>query len=321
MWLINTQTLELKEFLEGRIPQYAILSHRWSESEVSFDEFLKGKYDLRQEGYLKIRDFCHRYAWVDSCCIDKRSSAELSESINSMFKWYRNARMCYVYLSDVDDEPDSWEYQLRRSKWFTRGWTLQELLAPREIQFFSKTWKPLGSKFELIELLSSITKIPPEYLLGYRPLGEASIAQRMSWAANRVTTREEDMAYSLLGIFDINLPLLYGEGQKAFIRLQEEIIRQSNDDSILAWGFSYSKDTLPWTPHPITGSTCGPLARHPSAFSECGSIIRCERWEGRRSCTFGRGPRVKIVTNTRPSLLPAIISYIYHYPPDTFLAL
>ncbi|OTA69980.1 HET-domain-containing protein, partial [Hypoxylon sp. EC38] len=250
--LINTETLMLKEFVEGRIPEYAILSHRWGDDEVSFHEFPNGPHNSQRGGYNKIREFCAQvspsklpvsedspwkgfeYVWVDTCCIDKRSSAELSESINSMFKWYQNSGMCCVYLSDVDDDLETRYFQLENSKWFTRGWTLQELLAPREIQFFSKTWKPLGSRSELVNELSSITKIPLRYLLG-GDLSEASVAQRMSWASSRVTTREEDIAYCLLGIFDVNMPLLYGEGSKAFIRLQEEIIKQIKDHSILAW--------------------------------------------------------------------------------------
>ncbi|KAI1418437.1 heterokaryon incompatibility protein-domain-containing protein [Hypoxylon sp. FL1857] len=263
MWLINTETLVLEEFVEGRVPEYAILSHRWGDDEISFHQFPNEKRDSQREGYTKIRDFCaqvapsnlsgfqnpqlkyYKYAWVDTCCIDKRSSAELSESINSMFKWYRNAGICYAYLSDVDDEHDTRYSQFQSSKWFARGWTLQELLAPREIQFFSKAWRPLGSKTQLVNTLSGITKIPHKYLLGGN-LSEASVAQRMSWASSRVTTREEDVAYSLLGIFDVNMPLLYGEGKKAFIRLQEEIIKQTKDHSILAWGCDFRK--APKTP-------------------------------------------------------------------------
>ncbi|KAI0896648.1 heterokaryon incompatibility protein-domain-containing protein [Annulohypoxylon nitens] len=251
MWLINIHSLELELFVGNRIPEYAILSHRWGDKEASFEKFQSRQYDSREGGYEKIWNFCAQvaegkgsinYAWVDTCCIDKRSSAELSESINSMFKWYRDAQICYVYLSDADDQAPDIEYELRKSQWFLRGWTLQEIVAPREILFFSKTWGLLGSKSKL-------------------PLYRASIAQRMSWASCRSTTREEDIAYSLLGIFDINMPLLYGEGSKAFTRLQEEIIKQTKDDSILAWGYNLPRNRA--------------LAAHPSWFAGCDSVVRC----------------------------------------------
>ncbi|KAI2467396.1 heterokaryon incompatibility protein-domain-containing protein [Annulohypoxylon bovei var. microspora] len=253
MRLINTKTLKLEEFFGGQTPKYAILSHRWGDEEISLEQYQNGEYDPQQEGYRKFEGFCSQvnkssvdsisYGWYDSFCIDKRNNTELSESLNSMFKWYQDADACYVHLSD-----------LRESLWLTRGWTLQELVAARNVLFFSKTWEPLGSKSTLVDILSTITKIPPEYLLGRLPLSHASIAQRMSWASRRATTCEEDIAYSLLGIFKVNMPLIYGEGSKAFIRLQEEITKQSNDDSILAWGL--------FARHPSFFANCGPLHQH-----------------------------------------------------------
>ncbi|KAI0880277.1 heterokaryon incompatibility protein-domain-containing protein [Annulohypoxylon maeteangense] len=283
MWLIDTQTLELKEFHAGHIPQYAILSHRWGDSEVSHQQYQNRQFDPNGDGYQKIKGFCYQvasstdplvhYAWVDTCCIDNKSSAELSESINSMFKWYGDAIVCYVYLSDVDYQAPDRESQFQQSLWFTRGWTLQEFLAARELLFFSKTWDMLGTRSEFVDILSSITKIPPDYILRRRPLSDASIAQRMSWASHRLTTREEDIAYSLLGIFNVNMPLIYGEGRKAFLRLQEEIIKRSNDDSILAWGYNHRDDDTP--------DRTGALAKSPYYFAGCHNIIRCEDWEGR----------------------------------------
>jgi hypothetical protein len=160
------------------------------------------------------------------------SSSELSEAINSMFRWYRDAEVCYVYLSDVSGplEEASNMDTFRLSKWFTRGWTLQELLAPDELKFFDKDWVHIGTKEELFETISSVTGI--RHLFNFE---DASVAQKMSWAAERETTRREDQAYCLLGIFGVNMPPLYGEGPNAFFRLQLEIMRISNDESLFAW--------------------------------------------------------------------------------------
>ena len=193
-----------------------------------------------------------------STCIDKSSSAELSEAINSMYGWYELASVCNVYLTDVTvtENDGNLETQLRASTWFTRGWTLQELLAPKDVLFYSIHWNWLGDKQELRATLSGITGIDEEYLTGDCPLSDASIAKRMSWASRRQTKRTEDMAYCLLGknpfgleplesytngaqyysgIFMVNMPLLYGEGQRAFIRLQEEIMKSNDDHSLFAW--------------------------------------------------------------------------------------
>ncbi|KAI1792647.1 hypothetical protein LXA43DRAFT_887131, partial [Ganoderma leucocontextum] len=176
--------------------------------------------------------------WIDSCCIDKTSSAELSEAINSMWLWYNgSAAVCHAFLADVpgDDDVDAKDSRFRASRWFRRGWTLQELLAPRDIKFLSGSWTYLGSKAGLALAIQERTGIEFEVLLHLRSLDEVSVAKRMSWAANRETTRVEDWAYSLLGIFDINMPTLYGEGEGAFQRLQEQIIQRIPDQSIFAW--------------------------------------------------------------------------------------
>jgi hypothetical protein len=176
------------------------------------------------------------WAWVDTCCIDKKSSAELSEAINSMYAWYAEAAACYAYLSDVQtsDDVQSEDSMFRRSRWFTRGWTLQELIAPRFVDFFDTTWKFVGTKLTLSNLLHEITGVSLDSLRT-RGLRGISIAQKMSWAASRQTTRKEDIAYCLLGLFNVNMPLLYGEGGKAFLRLQQEIIKTSPDHTIFAW--------------------------------------------------------------------------------------
>lgn len=263
---------EAVENYYGDPPPYAILSHTWGREEVSLQDLAQPEVS-RKEGFKKIRYCCEQslkdnleFAWVDTCCIDKSSSAELSEAINSMFRWYLNARVCYAYLRDVatvypgSSEPGPEFYT---SKWFTRGWTLQELLAPDAVVFYSKSWQKIGTKKELIGTLSQITNID-SYFLGPEAdtrLRFASIAQKMSWASKRTTTRVEDIAYSLLGIFDISLPLLYGESTRAFTRLQEKLIEQHHDHSIFAWGLSGS------------GRTSGLFAASPADFLGCEDII------------------------------------------------
>jgi Heterokaryon incompatibility protein (HET) len=225
------------------ITRYAILSHTWGvdTEEVSFKDMMDGT-GKRKRGYDKIR-FCGeqarrdglQYFWVDTCCIDKSNSTELQEAINSMFRWYRNAAKCYVYLADVsksafdtDGELSQyWESYFQKSRWFARGWTLQDLIAPALVEFFSREGEYLGDKRSLERHIVEATGIPVEALRG-SPLSNFSISERMSWVEDRGTTREEDKVYSLLGIFDVHMPLIYGEGkQKAFKRLREEIDRAS----------------------------------------------------------------------------------------------
>jgi hypothetical protein len=239
MHLLNTSTITLLDVNSDKPPAYAILSHRWEESEVTFQDMKDGT-GVSKVGYAKIVGCCAqavedgwKYVWIDSCCIDKSSSAELSEAINSMFRWYRDAQVCYAYLCDVPHTKDS-HYAKNsafcRSKWFTRGWTLQELLAPEIVVFFSQTWAEIGTKSSLAPLISEITSI--DNLFSFQ---KACVAQKMSWAARRQTTRVEDTAYCLMGLFDVNMPLIYGEGDKAFVRLQLEILSSVDDESIFAW--------------------------------------------------------------------------------------
>jgi hypothetical protein len=178
-----------------------------------------------------MRDGLHYY-WVDTCCIDKSNSVELQEAINSMFRWYQNATKCYVYLSDVSTTKRkasdqlsefTWESAFRASRWFDRGWTLQELLAPGSVEFFSREGKRLGDKKTLERQVHEITGIAVSALQG-APLSQFGVDERLLWAENRQTTRKEDKAYSVLGIFDVYMPLIYGEGREnAFKRLREEI--------------------------------------------------------------------------------------------------
>lgn len=195
--------------------------------------------------------------WVDTCCIDKSSSAELSEAINSMFAWYRNAKICYVFLADT-----SGRESMGSSRWFRRGWTLQELIAPESMIFFDRTWTNIGTKTGLLYELSEITSVSCKVLCHESPLSSICVAQRLSWAASRDTKRVEDRAYCLLGILEINMPPLYGEGEKAFYRLQEEIVRSTYDLSILAWSPT----------EPYAHDYCGFFAKSPQDFSGCSTM-------------------------------------------------
>jgi len=251
MRLINTSTLELAEFYDSDIPNYAILSHTWGKEEVSYQEW-SNKSSLHKAGYKKIEDFCKichqnqfEWAWVDTCCIDKTSSAELSEAINSMYRWYRG-RVCYAYLVDVphNDFIQFGDSTFRSSRWFTRGWTLQELIAPRVVHFFNEAWVEIAQRKHHSVILSSITGIPSILLRYPDCLFKFSAAQKMSWASKRKTTRKEDIAYCLMGLFDVNMPLLYGEGDKAFLRLQEEIMKLSSDHTLFAWASVFNGRTF-----------------------------------------------------------------------------
>ena len=246
----------LETFSATAIPAYAILSHTWgrADEEVTFKDLIDGTGGNKQ-GYQKLQ-FCGNqakadhlyYFWVDTCCIDKSNNTELTKAINSMFRWYQNAARCYVYLSDVgvhtpDSQiqhsewewvhtPDSqlphleWESAFGNSRWFTRGWTLQELVAPNIVEFYSRDHVRLGDKRTLKRQIIEITGIAKEALQGH-PLSNFSIDERFLWAEKRQTTEEEDKAYCLLGIFDIFLPLIYGEGYPNAMRRLHRELRES----------------------------------------------------------------------------------------------
>ena len=267
--------------------KYAILSHTWDRGgEQTYQQLQKIQeryastdWNKRAQSKTprsriwddeelspKIRDACavarangFAYIWIDSCCIDKASSSELSEAINSMYAWYSAAVVCYAYLGDVptEDELPKNDSCFRNSRWFTRGWTLQELLAPRNLVFLSKEWKVLGSKLTLVGLVHSVSNINHEALLQPESLDNFSVSQRLSWASCRETARVEDRAYSLLGLFNIHMPTLYGEGERAFRRLQEEIMRRTPDQTLFAWRDVYLGPPIPLKPVPT--------ASHPSS--------------------------------------------------------
>jgi len=231
-----------QDLLGADIPKYAILSHTWGADaeEVSFSDLVNGT-GKNKPGYDKIK-FCGeqgrrdglQFFWVDTCCIDKSNNTELSEAINSMFRWYHNAAKCYVYLADVSRsdklENWSWEAAFRQSRWFSRGWTLQELVAPASVGFFSKEGEWLGDKQSLGRWISEITGIPSK-ALERDYLHSFTIAERLLWQQHRETKRAEDKAYSLLGICRVYMPLIYGEGREnAFKRLHEEIQKVSKGE-------------------------------------------------------------------------------------------
>lgn len=292
MRLLSTSTLQFFECFEEDAPSYCALSHRWDTEEVDYKAILRGATRKDSDGYRKVWGACrvahelgYHWIWIDSCCIDRSSSGELTEAINSMFSWYQKAAVCIVYLQDVHEErfsqssPENGLHNVADaskilhnseglpSSWFTRGWTLQELLAPMHVRFYNTRFHFLGTKEDLVESLAAITGIDREYLLHQRDVEEASIATRMSWAAYRSTTRVEDTAYCLMGIFSIHMALLYGEGRHAFFRLQLEIIAKSDDESIFAW--------LP-NPDARPNEVYGMLAASPADFSVSSRMRRTD---------------------------------------------
>jgi NACHT domain/Heterokaryon incompatibility protein (HET) len=229
-----------------RFPEYVVLSHTWlsDKEEIKYDDIVNGTAEQKPASYDKIQ-FCgkqaaidgYKYFWVDTCCIDKSSSAEVQEAITAMFRWYRNAGKCYAYLTDVFVAKEDvellglsrpWEGAFRRSRWFTRGWTLQELLAPATIEFYSAEGILLGDKKSLKHIIHDITGIPLQALQG-DDLSRFSASERLSWAKHRQTTRVEDQAYCLLGILEIYMPLIYGEDEHAMVRLQQEVEKKHGE--------------------------------------------------------------------------------------------
>lgn len=267
MRLLHTKQLDsgnfaIEEFTDYNTPPYAILSHTWDKDQVSFQDMEgDGARARTKKGFEKIKDCCifardggFDYAWVDTCCIDKASSAELSEALNSMYRWYEEAEICYAFLADITSTDE-----FKGCRWFDRGWTLQELIAPTELLFVNKDWEEMGSKKELQQAVSERTGISASLLSGESDLDTFSVAQKMSWAAHRQTTRTEDRAYSLMGLFGVHMPLLYGERETAFVRLQKEILQISDDHTIFAW-----RDT---------DRRAGLLAPSPASFSKSHDII------------------------------------------------
>ncbi|KAF2033134.1 hypothetical protein EK21DRAFT_98443 [Setomelanomma holmii] len=187
MRLINVDTLQLSESFGDNIPRYAILSHRWGKDEVDFEMFsyslakAKGMLGFKKIGYCAKQSSKDglQWCWADTCCIDKRSSSELSEAIKSMYQWYQSAAVCYAYLEDITVPSLENDKHMFSSDWFSRGWTLQELIAPRKLHFYSKNWSKLGGKGKYTQLISSVLGIDVGVLLGHLPVERVSIGQRM----------------------------------------------------------------------------------------------------------------------------------------------
>lgn len=353
MRLINLDTLELESFIGyGKIPSYAILSHTWGSDEVTYaDMTTRSRDELEAKaGYQKIVKFGQfvrgrdapkpvqrgprcaddrrvawknaamlpsvykiTHLWVDTCCIDKSSSSELSEAINSMFVWYQEAVYCVAILEDYEHPVGESSSQFRPSedafvqcRWFTRGWTLQELLAPGRLFFVDMNWVSLGPRFEVLDSVSAASGIDAMYLQngGWQ---KANIAKRLSWAAKRETTRPEDLAYCLLGVFGVHMPLLYGEGgHSAFIRLQEEIIKEFDDHSIFAWGRRNHAKAGPWNESPSV--VLGAFASHPSQFQGLDTMQTYSGEEEEPHTVTNKGirirlPIVKVEGNTTIAIL------------------
>lgn len=358
MRLLNTTSLNFHtgEHTDFREEGYAVLSHRWIPQEITLDQFGSHVEELRfGAGALsplleKIRGACKtvrskgiKWIWIDSCCIDKRDLVETTEAINAMYRWYRNSSLCIVYLYDVKKndaittaDPHIFDRlgQERPSEWFSRGWTLQELLAPRQLEFYDKEWTYIGTKKEMKTAIATITRINEDYLTGKKDFTTACIAQKMSWMAGRTTTKEEDIAYSMVGLFGITLTPVYGEGMRAFTRLQE-ILMSSRfmEESLFAWkmpavnaGDQYNASSDKWA-----ADEWGLLAPSPEWFAGCAGIRRLNGLGprqvpftmeptgikgpvGRNPCTSKVRPwymATKILGSVLFGFLPGIIPYFY----------
>lgn len=267
MRLINVTNFTLAEFFGENIPPYAILSHRWQEDELTFQDIEAGT-QTKRLGYGKVRDACrvaadHGFGWLwsDTCCIDKHNSVELNENIISMYRFYEKSGICIAYLSDHIEGVSN----LAGSSWFQRCWTLQELIAPSNLHIYDSEWCHVGTKREMSDSIAEITGIPTAILLGQRKPSDYSVAQCLSWAAKRKATRIEDEAYSLLGLFDVHMPTTYGIEKKAFRALQE-LLAQKHDQSLFAWS----------QPNKCDRKLQGLLADSLSAFASCGNTISCK---------------------------------------------
>ncbi|KAI0699869.1 heterokaryon incompatibility protein-domain-containing protein [Cerioporus squamosus] len=349
MRLLNTTTGRFEIVIDPRSIRYAILSHVWArpedgagyKPEQTYQEVLRRIAQAGPDGDAlsklseKIRKACEiarmhgfGYIWIDTCCIDQTSSAEVSESINSMFEWYSCSNVCYAFLDTV--EPGEHVRQkvshFRRSRWFKRGWTLQELIAPQNVLFLSKAWTIIGTKYSLAHIIEEETEIDAEVLRYNRMPSEVPVAQRMSWASKRSTTKAEDAAYCLVGMFGVNLTPIYGEGiQSAFIRLQKAILDSTPDQSIFVWGKHIPASSLPelsvhsaYSPAPLDSYL---LASSPTNFIERlpqTAPISPERLAERLGGQAVRYPRYSLTSSGLCTRLP-LIQY-QHFETEYWLA-
>lgn len=284
--------------LKFRKEGYAILSHRWlDDNEILYHQYEQHVDKLKSDSkdlspqLDKIRGACRiarsqgiKWMWIDSCCINKLDPSELTDSINSMFLWYHHSLLCVTFLHDVELNPDHLPTDPRifdssdkngPAGWFSRGWTLQELLAPRMMEFYDNNWTLMGTKADLQSSLSKLTGIDETYLAGTDDFRNACVATKMSWMAKRTTTLEEDLAYSMISIFGVNMPAMYGEGPRAFTRLQQLIMSSpSMDESLFAWkmpapnaGHQYKSQNSAWKEN-----EWGLLAPCPAWFAASGHV-------------------------------------------------
>ena len=298
MRLLSTHKIQVYEISSdtSSIPAYAILSHTWDGDEISlldieglhgYWESAAGSSDVlvsKKKSFEKIRRATRvarqhgfKYIWVDTCCVDRTNSDDVFEAVNNSYMWFQDAAACYAYLSDVEpadrDDVFAEKSSFRRSRWFTRSWTLSELIAPEKMEFYARDWTHLGSKGaeKFLKLLAKLSGIPIDVLNRQTDLEDVSIATRMQWAAGRHTTRVEDIGYSLLGIFGVQISINYGEGSNAFIRLQQEILPKTHDQSLFAW---FADDDPPQAPSQQAGEIkmWGLLADSPRRFAQSGNL-------------------------------------------------
>ncbi|KAF2751060.1 hypothetical protein M011DRAFT_492368 [Sporormia fimetaria CBS 119925] len=300
MRLLDALTLEFHTFTEGQVPPYLVLSRTWREGhEVNYQDmrWLQALRLMPKEshsGYPKILNTAQIaveqhiwFIWVDTVCIDKSSSSEPQEANNSMYQWYKTSHSCVVYLDDITtgSNENMRLDSILETRWITRGWTLQELIAPLEAVFYDSNWEYMCSKSRSVGSLSRLLAIP-EQVIATGDTSDCCVANIMSWAASRQTTRVEDVAYSSLGLFDIQMPLLYGEGCKAFERFQEAIIQRSGDDSIFAWRTAKKEPSV----------YRGLLAKSPEEFKAAGAAYN--PYKNRKMSITNLGLRVTF--NLRP---------------------
>lgn len=311
----NERLVDRESRIRERVKEtfkYAIFSHRWLFSEPSYQDMptepMKVQAELEPK-WKKLQEFCRKakvdhgceFAWSDTCCIDKTRSAELDESIRSMFRWYRNSHICIVHLSGTEDLAALERQQRGGTKidvWFTRGWTLQELLAPSQIKFYGTNWQPLVPLYDsksdrvsdtIMRKIEKITNIPLRDLKSFSP-GTNRVPEKMLWASKRRTTRVEDIAYCLIGIFDVSLMIAYGEGNRAFFRLMEEIMKRYDKWDVFLWSgkCSHYNAALPYDPR------CYPVGYQETLVKRRHEADNEEEWN---TAIYGIGDRLFALTN------------------------